>query len=36
VNGRTCLLLAHSHEDLATQRNEKALLALLTSVTAAK
>ena len=36
VNGRTYLLLAHSHEDLATQRNEKALLALLATVAAAK
>jgi hypothetical protein len=34
VNGRTCLLLAHSHEDLATQRNEKALLGILSSVAA--
>ena len=34
VNGRTYLLLAHSHEDLATQRNEKALLGILSSVAA--
>ena len=34
LNGRTYLLLAHSHEDLATQRNEKALLRILSSVTA--
>ena len=32
VNGRTCLLLAYSHEDLATQRNEKALLGILSSI----
>ena len=32
VNGRTCLLLAHSHEDLATQRHEKALLGILSSI----
>ncbi len=35
VDGRTYLLLAHSHEDLATQRNEKALLGILSSVAAA-
>jgi beta-galactosidase len=34
VNGRTCLLLAHSHDDLATWRHEKALLGILSSVAA--